>query len=516
MRNLIGRKGLVRATLLTLVIVIGSVITWVFLTHGRGDSTLLARARAESSDGKDKPISVKSVYPRNDSNFQITVERPADVEAYYRADIESHVAGEVKWIRVAPGSEVDKGQVLVRVLVPDKVALAREKQYIIGQREREYKLMLEKTSAAEEAVKTALANVELKKALLLQAKAQTAYREVQLRNLEALLKSRSIEEIVRDEGVKNLDYARASEVGADADRIKAQQQVEDARANVRVAEAEVERAKQLIEVAKADFDQANAIVDYAEVKAPFHGSVVARHVDPGSFVQNASTGHPTPLLSLERSDVVTVMIRVPDNYAPYIGPATEGILEVDSLPGVKIHGKVTRFAPSLVTAAHDRTMRVEMDLWNEAPEKYDGFFADPKNRAEMKDGPLPLLPSFTGKAGAAARARLIPGMYGKMKLVLKSLGKVELIPSQAIMRQGGRASIFVVKDGSAHRVPVEVQVDDGTLARVLLLGASGEVVGPLPDSLQVIVSNQEELSEGQTVAPVVREGWDRSATQPPH
>ena len=50
-----------------------------------------------------------------------------------------------------------------------------------------------------------------------------------------------------------------------------------------------------------------------------------------------------------------------------------------------------------------------------------------------------------------------------------------MIPTQSIVREGGRASIYVVRDGKAHRVPVQVQVDDGTLAKVELLGANGEV-----------------------------------------
>ena len=54
---------------------------------------------------------------------------------------------------------------------------------------------------------------------------------------------------------------------------------------------------------------------------------------------------------------------------------------------------------------------------------------------------------------------------------------------------------------------VKVQVDDGTLAHVIMLGKLGEMQGKLADCEQVIVSNQEELSEGQAVNPVPREDW---------
>ena len=51
-------------------------------------------------------ISVKTVHPRLDKNFRVTVEQPADVEAYYWAEIEARVPGVVNTIRVAPGSKV--------------------------------------------------------------------------------------------------------------------------------------------------------------------------------------------------------------------------------------------------------------------------------------------------------------------------------------------------------------------------------------------------------------------------
>ncbi len=200
-------------------------------------------------------------------------------------------------------------------------------------------------------------------------------------------------------------------------------------------------------------------------------------------------------------------MRVPDNYAPFITSGTEAILELDSLPGLKIHGKVTRFAPSLVTAANDRTMRVEVDLWNGPTEEYRAFFADNKNRADLKEGPLPILPEFAIATNNAQPNRLIPGMYGTMTLVLKAFGQIELIPSQAIIRHGGLTTIYVVKDGKAHEMSVKVQVDDGTLAHVVMLGKHGEMLGGLTDCEQVIVSNQEELSEGQAVNPVSRDDW---------
>jgi HlyD family secretion protein len=501
----LDRSGYIQIGLLGLLLAGICGGGWLFGVQGRGDRTIEAKPGGEALETRSSAISVKTVRPRRDANFQMTVERPADVAAYYRADLEAQVAGEVKWIKVAPGSQVEKDQILVRIHVPDKWALVKEKENFITQRQREYELSQEKLNAANVAVKTAQANVEEKRALLLEARAQTSLREQQFDRLDQLWKKDATDKNVRDEALRSLDYAKASEGGANATRLKAEAEVEDARANVKVIAAEANRTKQLIEVAKSDRDQSVAIADYAVVKAPFRSTVVRRLVDPGSFVQNASTRQATPMLTLERSDIVTVVMNVPDNYATYVSPGTEAIIQMDAIPGVKIIGKVTRFAPSLITSSHDRTMRVEVDLWNEEAEKYAPFFADSRNLADLKEGRQPILPEFKAKAGSPTSVRLITGMYGKMTLVLKSFGQIELIPSQSIIRQGGRTSVYVVQDGKAHLMPVEVQVDDGIMAHVVMLGKNGENMGHLPESEQVIISNQEELSEGQPINAVLQE-----------
>ena len=56
-----------------------------------------------------------------------------------------------------------------------------------------------------------------------------------------------------------------------------------------------------------------------------------------------------------------------------------------------------------------------------------------------------------------------------------------------------------MQEGKAHRTPVEVQLDDGNLAKVERLGEDGQVLGDLTGKEEVIVSNQEELTEGQPV-----------------
>src|SRR5262249_7377276 len=121
-------------------------------------------------------------------------------------------------------------------------------------------------------------------------------------------------------------------------------QMEAARANLEAFKAKVEAAKvdvdvkkARIAVAQAERAKAQAMVDFAKIRAPFDGVIAARgvdkgaYVDKGAFVQDASTGHPMPLLTLVRMDKVTMVMWVPEKDAPYVNKDTEAVVHLDAL-----------------------------------------------------------------------------------------------------------------------------------------------------------------------------------------
>ena len=257
---------------------------------------------------------------------------------------------------------------------------------------------------------------------------------------------------------------------------------------------------------RKDRDKAKALLDFATIRAPFDGVVTHRNVDPGSFVQDAAGGHPDPLLTLARTDIVTVYMKVPDNYASFVNRDTEAIIQMSSLPGVEIHAKVTRFSPSLLNPEHDRTMRVEVDLYNGTADQYKRFLAreQASGNADLKSHKLPTLPQVKGKEPGAQALGLLPGQYGKMRLVLRSFQGSYLLPSNAVLSQGGASYVFLVKEGRVVKVPVEIQADNGKTVKLVLIEklAGGEIKRELTGKEEVVFSNQGELGEGQAVKPV--------------
>jgi hypothetical protein len=208
---------------------------------------------------------------------------------------------------------------------------------------------------------------------------------------------------------------------------------------------------------------------------------------------------------------MTVSMSVPDTFAPYVTNDTEAVIEMSELPGELIHGKVTRFSPTLVSEANDHTLLVQVDLYNGTEAEYREFLSKEKAKKvpfeDLKEGPLPLLAKVTSQNPEEAH-HLYPGMTGYMELVFRHLSNLYLLPSDAIVRQGGTPYIFVVRDGKAALLPVEVQVDDQKLAKVRVISrtAKGVQKRDLTGNEEVIYSNQGELSEGQVVKPIP-EDW---------
>jgi multidrug efflux pump subunit AcrA (membrane-fusion protein) len=336
------------------------------------------------------------------------------------------------------------------------------------------------------------------------------FRGRELKRLKGLLADKAAVGQVVEEQQLNYGAAVAGTKKANAAVLKARADWEEARAKLDAAKADVLLKKELIEVARKDRDRAQALVNYAKITAPFDSVVIRRYVNRGSFVQNATGGHGIPLLRVERQDVVTVTMKVPDTFASYVSCDTEAVIEMSELPGQEIHGKVSRFSPSLESSSKDHTMLVEVDLYNGTDADYQAFLAREKAKPvrydDLKEGPLPLAPHVAGKNSEEFQ-RLYPGMYGEMRLIFRHLPHTYLVPSDAIVRQGGTPYLYLVKDGKATLLPIEVQTDDQHLAKVAILDKTpgGVVKRSLTGNEEVIYSNQSELSDGEAVKPIPHE-----------
>jgi multidrug efflux pump subunit AcrA (membrane-fusion protein) len=487
----------------SVIVAVASIFVTFWSFHGQSADTARASTTEKPSEPVGHETAVKTVHPRSDATFQMTVEEPAFVEAYYQADLMSRVAGPVKYVEVAIGSRVKAGRSLVRIDVPDLEEDVHLKESMVAQRKRELALAkaLEKTATA--AVEFARSIIAEKDSDRLRAESMQSFRQKELRRFTGLAADKAVTADIVDERTQYYEAAIADVKSAIAAVEKARAGLSEAQAKLEAAQADVSLKSAMVDVAEKDLARARATLSFADITAPFDGVVTRRNVDPGAFVQSAASGRPDPILTVARTDIVTVYMKVPDNYAPYVTPDTEAIIRLGVLPDLEIRGKVTRSSESLLTGNNDRTLRVEVDLFNRDAEAYQRLVerAKAEDNAGFKDRKLPLFPTVSDKPSTGLDGRLMPGMYGTMKLVLRKFGDATLVPSSALVSQGGRYFIYLVKGGKAVRTLIDQPLDDGRLAKVVIVETvDGRTVRrSLSRDETVIVSNQGELSDGQAV-----------------
>jgi multidrug resistance efflux pump len=521
-RMLTWHKKSLLGIVLVVVLGIGVMLGARGFKNGRGHSTGLSsiaeaafqpEEAQEDENGEGGAIAVKVIRPAQDPAFSISVEQPAYVAAYYQADLKSKVAGPVKpgGIVHDKGDRVTAGDILVEIDAPDLLEDVLQKEALVVQQLKELDLAKAKVAIAAAAVKEAEGIMEVKKQEIQRADASLRFRGKELQRFKALASGPSpgVTQDIVDERTEYYEAAAAASATARAAVEEARAQIEEAKVKWQAANVDVKRQEAIVHVARKDVDKAKAQLSFATIKAPFDGVITQRNVDPGSFVQNATTAQSEPLLTVARTDIVTVYMKVPDNYAPFVTTNSEAIIQMNSLPGLVIRGKVTRKSDSLVTPEHDRTMRVEVDLYNGSAQDYQTFLAREKltGNADLKSHLLPIFPRVLGKQVGAEPLGLLPGQYGKMRLMLRGFRKAYLLPRSAVVSQGGASFVFLVKDGRAVKVPVEIQADNGKMVKLVLVEKVGEqeIKRELTEDDQVVASNQGELSNGQAVKPTPTE-----------
>lgn len=227
-----------------------------------------------------------------------------------------------------------------------------------------------------------------------------------------------------------------------------------ATAKVKQAQADVKGAESEVKVAQADLEKTQVLLDYAVIKAPFDGEICHRYFFPGDFIRSAGEGVTQPLLTVQRTDKLRVIVQVPDSAVPYLHNGDPAVVRIDSLPGKKFLAHVSRKTGEEDSST--RLMHVEVDL----------------------DNP-------TGEIGT--------GMYGQVRIRVDRFPNLLSIPTSSVIHgQDGRATVYVVANGRLALRDVRLGTDIGQRIAVL----SG-----LQPNDQVVRQASAGLSAGLEVHP---------------
>ncbi len=418
----------------------------VFLTRGR------TAARAANVAAESIPR-VELVRPSAGGMRRTTVQ-PGTVIGFESVDLYAMVSGYLKTQSVDIGSRIRKGDVLAVIDAPreakafeEAAALVAESQAQIAQAQARIKTMEGERAGAAAAVNEAESDVD-------RLVAARDLAQKQLTRVRSLVADRAADTRLLDENVRQHETALAAERTARLAVTTARAQLTTASAKVDSARADLTEARAAVSVAEARLSSARVNVHYTRIVAPFDGVVTHRAFHPGAFVRSASEGGQASLLTVKRTDLMRVIVQVPDRDVVIASVGDRAEFAVDALGSQTFIGTLSRMAESEDPIT--RTMRVEIDL------------ANPKGL-------------------------LREGMYGTATIVLEPVSHNLTVPPACVMEHSGQTHgvVYVVRDGLAHRIAVELGADNGSLVEVLSGIKPGDSVVsrcgvPLEDGLAVI------------------------------
>jgi RND family efflux transporter MFP subunit len=287
----------------------------------------------------------------------------------------------------------------------------------------------------------------------------------------------------------NLAAARAEVLRQDAnirntkltlDRMKAlikdqfvsQQDLDMAQVNYDSAAAQIESSRAQVNQMEVALQQAETNLTYSYIRAPFAGYVAERNLDPGASVTGSTASTSTMsrgIMSLHDIETVRIMVEVVEKDIPLVKIGQPAEVRAEAYPDRVFTGQVTRTVQAL--NRNTRAMTVEVDL---------------PNKTQLLKG----------------------GMFARVAIMVGVHPKAIQIPIDAVTRLEDNQYVYVVQDGKARQVAVEL----GGRADNRI-----EITKGLTGAEQVIVSGKDLVSDGTVVEahPMGSPAVPLSPVQPP-
>jgi len=305
-----------------------------------------------------------------------TTTQPARILAWETTPLYAKVTGYVETMHVDIGDEItDVKQPLVTLYIPEMLDEERQKLALEKQAGAELKQAKAAVKLAESRKKTADANVSEAVAGLGRFLAAKKRWDSELERLTNLAKDGSVSQKLVDETQFEKDSADAAieEVKAKVQSAKAAQS--EAASAIKQAEADENAADARLKVAVANRTYTQTMLQYAQIKSPFVGVVVARNADTGHFVQPGDAAKSKPLLVVARIEKLRVVVEVPEADAPFVKKGNDATIRVPALGKQGVApGKVAR--TSFALNPRNRTLRVEIDVPNKDALLRPGMYAE--------------------------------------------------------------------------------------------------------------------------------------------
>jgi membrane fusion protein (multidrug efflux system) len=209
---------------------------------------------------------------------------------------------------------------------------------------------------------------------------------------------------------------------------------------------ELDRARATYENARAQLIKAMEAVQDFSVVAPWNGVISKVNIRDGDYVVPRA-----PLVEVYDPANLIVQAAVPEEYSAQIHNGLPLTVRLDAFPDSTFHASITRTYPFLEERMRTRTVEAEID----------------------------------------AKVSILPGMFARLLLPLKTVDSAVVLPSQSVLvLPSGDRVVFVVSADTVSRRSVELGIEQENRVQVL----SGVTAGEL-----VVVAGNEKLRPGAEV-----------------
>ncbi len=436
------------SSLVVCLIAVGAI--WFISIASRSNASTANEVGSPAQE-QFSAVRVETVKVTREDLKRVTEPGPAELLPFEQTDLYAKASGFLKEVKVDIGDRLKKGDVVAELYIPELVQEFEQKKQFLEQAKAAVVQAHAAVDAAEAEVDAAAARVALTEAAKLKAEADFQYRQKDHQRIKNLAETTSINQAVVDEKQFQMQSADAARAEAAAKIKSASADISVQKAKLAKAKSDVIGAEAGVGVAQADANRVAALLEYATIRAPYDSVITQRNVHTGAYIDSKADG--TPLFRIVRSDVLRVVVDIPEKDVPYLNVGDQVQTELDALPGTNFKWPIARFAPVLGTG---RKVRAEIHIKNE-------------------DG------------------KLYPGMYGRASIVLEDKPGTLTVPAAALANDSTGTFVYCVADGKAKRLPVTIGLNDGRKV---------EITSGLNGNEEIITAGRASIRDGQPVVVV--------------
>jgi RND family efflux transporter MFP subunit len=343
---------------------------------------------------------VRVIKPRQASAIAVTM-LPGDAQAMEEITIYPRTTGYVKRWLVDIGDEVNEGDLLMEIDIPEIRAQLQQSQAALAESE----------ASLERARATA--------------------------NLARLTANRFRELFAK--------------------KAVAQQELDNSENDLAVAVANVRLSEATIDVNKANVQHMQELLSFSQIRSPFAGTVTVRNVDTGKLV-TAGNAEGQSLFQLAQTNPVRVFVNVPQYFAPGVTKGMKAKILSREMPGRDFEGTVTRTARAIDQLT--RTLLTEIQVPNDDHQLLTGSYVQVRMEVESLNPPL-LIPAAALVFNAAGTQVAV--MRSNRTIELRAVEVVGDLGSEIGIAMGITADEdIVINPGDRMSDGLAVEIESGS------------------------------------------------------